>query len=62
MFCQEADWDLLWGPEPIPPAADPEPAGLPLGEGPAGADRAGGHPGGLPARTGHQPGQGRAGQ
>ncbi|KAM4833217.1 TBC1 domain family member 2B isoform X3 [Urocitellus parryii] len=46
---QETDQHLLWGPEPLPPAPDPEPSHLPLGEGPAGADRAGGHPRGLPA-------------
>lgn len=47
---QEADEHCLWGYEPLPPEADPEPPLFPPGEGPSGADGARGHPTDLPQR------------
>lgn len=54
---QEADEHRLHGHEPLPHAADPEPALLPPGEGAPGADGAGGHQADLPAGEREQPGR-----
>lgn len=48
LFFQEADEHRFWGHEPVPYAVDPEPPLLPPGEGPSGADGAGGHQTDLP--------------